>query len=99
MNEILGFIIRIETKDAYLKIGPVFTKTAITHTLITDVIRDILTDNNQTHYSVYDVEDITVVGIGGSLDMVLHPKIEDVWPIEFGSKNETRNYWKGGEQK
>lgn len=98
MNEIMGFTICIESTDAFMRVGPVFTDRAITNSLITDVIRDVFTENNQTEYSASDIEEIIVLGLGDTFDMILTPKIEDVWPSEFGPKNETRNYWKGGDK-
>ena len=99
MNEIMGFIICIETDDAFMRVGPVLTNRPINNALIKDVIRDAFTDNNQTNYSASDIEDIFVVGINDTFDMILSPKIQDVWPPEFGTKNETRNYWEGGTKK
>lgn len=98
MNEFIGFTICIEATDAYMNVGPVFTNKPINNSLIETVIRDVLTENNQTNYSTSDIEEIIVVGIGDTFDIILQPKIEDVWPSEFGTKNNTRKYWKGGDK-
>ena len=98
MNEVIGFTICIESTDAYISIGPLFTDTAITNAYITSIIRDVFIENNQTNYSASDIEDIIVVGFGDTFEMILSPKIEDVWPSEFGTKNATYKHWKGGDK-
>lgn len=98
MDQLVGFTICIETTDSFMKIGPMFTDGAITNSIIKDAIRSVLTENNQTENSASDIEEIIVIGIGDTFSMMLTPKIEDVWPFEFGPKNDTWDYWKGGDK-
>ena len=98
MDKTTGFVICIESTDAYMYIGSMHTNKLITNSLITSVIRGVLTENNQTEYSASDIEEIVVLIGCDTFEMLYSLKIEDVWPSEFGPKNETRNYKKGDEK-
>lgn len=94
MNEVIGFIIAIETNDAYINIGPCFTDGPINDTLIKDNIRTTLSANGQAYYNVDEVEDIFFIGLSDTFDMIYSPKISDVWPAEFGHSKTRKIHYK-----
>ena len=98
MKEEIVFGIRVITIDANVEIAPLFTLKPVDNSLIKTVIRGFFTKNKLTRYASSDIDEILVIGVGDDFNMVYSPKIEDVWPSEFGPKNETRNYKKGGDK-
>lgn len=97
-DEIITGVICIDTDDAYMKIGPFTFEDTLNDTYIKNKIHETLLKNGYEYYTAEDVEDIVVVFEADGFGGVYSPKIEDVWPKDFGPKGFKRYVTKRGDK-
>ena len=99
MTDLTVGIISIETTTEYMDIGPFIFDGHLNDTYIEHKIREVMFEEGLDYISADMVEHIVVVFDNDDFGGIYIPKIEDVWPREFGrKKSEFRSVKKGGEK-
>lgn len=99
MNEIVAGIICIKTDDGMMEIGPFVFDENLNDTFIKNKIHETLLEHDCDYYGVENVEDIIVVFASDDFEGLYSPKIEDVWPRDFGPAKFLRRKTKEGGEK
>lgn len=98
MIDVIAGTICIETDDVIMKIGPFIFDEPLNDTFIKNKIHETLLENELDYYTAEDVEDIVVLFMNRDFGGVYTPKIEDVWPRDFGPKGFKRYVTKRGDK-
>ena len=84
MKDDMFGIILIETHNSRMYIGPLSFSEKLDDSFIKNTIRDVLTKNDCDFINMKEVTEIIVVFDCDDFCGLYTPKIEDVWPREFG---------------
>lgn len=99
MIDLMVGMICIETTDAYMKVGPfIIPDGEVSNTFIKNKIHESFIENDCDYYTADDIENLALIALCDEFEMVLSPKIEDVWPRDFGPKGFKRYVTKRGDK-
>lgn len=99
MTDLTAGIICIQTTEDYMRIGPFVFDDHLSESFIEHKIHETLIENNLDYIIADMVEDIVVIFVNDDFEGIYSPKIEDVWPRDFGPKQFVeRMFKKGGEK-
>ena len=92
-------VICIDTNDSMMRIGPFRFTDSLSDSYIKNKIRKVLFENECDYIRVDEVTEIVVIFATDDFDGMYYPKIEDVWPRDFGPKEYINRIRKKGGEK
>lgn len=98
MKDLIAGLIYINADDSMMRIGPFIFDDPLNDSFIKNKIHESLLKNGLAYYTTEDIEDIVVIAAGEGFECIYSPKIEDVWPRDFGPIGFNRYVTKRGDK-
>lgn len=99
MTDFTTGVICINTTEDFMRIGPFVFDGNLSDSFIKHKIHEVLIEHEFDYIVADMVEDIVVIFSNDDFDGIYSPKIEDVWPRDFGPKHFLKRMTKKGGEK